>query len=143
MADSKLPFHRQQQHHSSNSSSKEEQHLSNDGGIGEASSGLQFVLLRQRVAQEMDKAGYSTVLVLLDVGLSLLSVLLYVIMTYGLLVQVRLCLHTAAAAAAAAGVRCSSRKGSAAVGRSCWMWTVTVKCVAVLHHDVWTAGAGG
>jgi hypothetical protein len=100
MADPKLPFHRQQQHNSSNdSSSKEEQHL-NDGGIGEASIGLQCVLLRQRVTQEMDKAGYSTVLVLLDVGLSLLSVLLYVIMTYGLLVQVGTSLGPAAAAGA-------------------------------------------
>jgi hypothetical protein len=82
-------------HASSKNSSSSRKHghkqRVNNGGIVEASSGLQFVLLRQRVAQEMDKAGYSTVLVLLDVCLSLLSVLLYIIMTYGLLVQVGNC----------------------------------------------------
>jgi hypothetical protein len=56
--------------------------------------------------------------VLLDVRLSLLSVLLFVIMTYGLLVQVGTALGAAAAAAAAAaaGVCCSLRGCVAAVG---------------------------
>jgi hypothetical protein len=90
MTAANLPTHQKQHHNSSSSSRHRQQEPPPTGGVGEASNGLQFVLLRQRVAQEMDKAGYSTVLVLLDVGLSLLSVLLYVIMTYGLLVSVRM-----------------------------------------------------
>lgn len=57
--------------------------------MSRGSNGIQYVVLRQRVAQQMDNAGYSSLLVLVDVCLSLLSVLLYIVMTYNVQVQVR------------------------------------------------------
>eukprot|EP00878_Enallax_costatus_P004556 GHUV01004797.1.p1 GENE.GHUV01004797.1~~GHUV01004797.1.p1 ORF type:complete len:827 (+),score=239.90 GHUV01004797.1:555-3035(+) len=50
--------------------------------------GMQYTLLRQHVSQAMDSTGWSSVLILLDVALSFVSVILYIVMTYDVLVQV-------------------------------------------------------
>lgn len=50
--------------------------------------GMQYMLLRQRVSQAMDSTGWSSVLILLDVALSFLSVLLYIVQTYDVQVLV-------------------------------------------------------
>lgn len=58
------------------------------GGKEISTDGMQYLLLRQRVAQTLDTTGWSSVLILLDVGLSFISVLLYIVMTYNILVNV-------------------------------------------------------
>lgn len=50
--------------------------------------GMQYMLLRQRVSQAMDSTGWSSVLILLDVALSFLSVVLYIVQTYNVQVLV-------------------------------------------------------
>eukprot|EP00879_Flechtneria_rotunda_P032244 GHRR01035417.1.p1 GENE.GHRR01035417.1~~GHRR01035417.1.p1 ORF type:complete len:198 (+),score=36.88 GHRR01035417.1:450-1043(+) len=44
--------------------------------------GLRYMLLRQRVAQMMDSTGWTSVLILFDVVVSVLSVVIYIVMTY-------------------------------------------------------------
>lgn len=74
--------------------------------MGSRIEGMQHMLLRQRILQTLDKTGWSTVLVLLDVSLSFLSVLLYIVMTYGVRLDVsnkQLCRVSATTASFAAG----------------------------------------
>eukprot|EP00879_Flechtneria_rotunda_P023644 GHRR01025019.1.p2 GENE.GHRR01025019.1~~GHRR01025019.1.p2 ORF type:complete len:127 (+),score=39.62 GHRR01025019.1:450-830(+) len=50
--------------------------------------GLRYMLLRQRVAQMMDSTGWTSVLILFDVVVSVLSVVIYIVMTYQIKYQV-------------------------------------------------------
>ncbi len=52
---------------------------------------LHSMQLRQHAATAMDRSGWTTVLVLADVGLSILSVIIYVISTYGVALEVSHC----------------------------------------------------
>jgi len=50
---------------------------------------VQYVMLRHCVSQAMDTTGWGTIIIMLDVVLSLLSVVSYIVTTYGLLLRVR------------------------------------------------------
>lgn len=49
---------------------------------------VRYVLLRQRVSQLMDTTGWGSVLIMLDVVLSVASVVMYIVTTYGIAVEV-------------------------------------------------------